>query len=144
VTAFKVGDRVTPAHAPGVPPDCLFRTFIVRKVNPKNLKCDAEDGGRGISFPACLLLPATDDNLKRTGVPYKPRELFCMGEVVTLTKAWKTWTTETPLVVLADSGDKSVKVALLGGEGDRYACITPSGLVKRDLAWLTESLVEAI
>jgi len=140
IAPFKLGDRVTPANVDGVPPQCLGRVYVVRKLNPKNIRCEAEDGGRGINFPAHLLLPATDENVaagNSLGVPYESREYFNPGEVVTLTKQWKDWTTDLPLVVLVDKGDK-VNVTPLGGADGRYLRVGPRGLVKRDLRWLYE------
>jgi hypothetical protein len=52
---LKVGDRVEPLPRTGT-------VFIVEKVNPrKNVRCSAEDGSRGINWPAELLVPATDE-----------------------------------------------------------------------------------
>lgn len=129
-----------------IPDDVRGRVFTVSKVNPKTVVCTADDGGRGIKYPKDLLVEATDDNVKAAqhpvlGTPWEPREIFVMGEVVTLKRPYKEHTTETPLVVMADKG-KRVNVALLGGDEDRYVRCAPEGLVKRDLAWLAERLVE--
>jgi hypothetical protein len=143
--SFQVGDRVTPIADERVPAETLGRVFVVRKVNPKNLKCEAEDGGRGINFPAELLAPATDENIaagrSSFGVPYTPRELFANGQVVTLANPYKDITTDTPLVVSKDDGGRMVNVVKLGGDGARYLRMGPSNLVKRDLTWLTEELM---
>lgn len=143
MNTFKLGDRViADPNAEGVPSACLGRVYIVRKINPRNLRCEAEDGGRGISFPPRILLPASAAPLNRppsVGVPFVPREGFTAGEIVTLKRAYRDITTETPMVVLKDN-EKRVNVAKLGGEGDRYVRVPPSGLVKRDIDWLTTIL----
>lgn len=139
---LKVGDKVTPISDERVPLDCRGRVFTVEKVNPKKLKCSADDGGLGINFPKDLLAPATDENLaagKTVSTPFVPREFFSVGEIVTLAKSWKDWGTDKPLVVLKDGG-KRVNVTPLGGDDDKYLRVPPSGLVKRDLEWLAEAL----
>src|SRR5205823_9683201 len=118
--SFKVGDRVTPnPNVEGVPRSMAGRVFRVRKVNPKNLACDAEDGGRGISYPPLALLPVEGEIPPATtviGRPYEPRETFVMGEVVTLARAFKDIATDTPMIVLADKG-RRINVTRLCGDG---------------------------
>lgn len=142
---FSIGDKVTPLNTDGVPAACLGRIYTVRKINKVNLSCDADDGGRGISFPPHLLTAATEDTLNAglsIGRPYVPREFFPMGTIVTLKRAWRDWSPDTPLVVIADKGQR-VNVTLLGGNEDRYLRTSPESLVTRDMAWLTEHLLEA-
>jgi hypothetical protein len=142
---FTIGDKVTPdPDAHGIPKATVGRIFIVRKVNPKNILCDAEDGGRGISYPAEVLLPATDENLAKatTARPFVPREFFVCGEVVTFARsAPKGFDLDSPFVVLKDNGEK-VNVAPLGGDEDRYWRVPHAGLTKRNIVWLTESLLD--
>lgn len=151
---FGVGDKVTPkADAYGVPKDTLGRVFEVTKVNPKNTKAKALDGGRGINFPQEILVAATDENVAageaargsvfgRSVEPVRD-EFFKPGEIVTLKRPWRDWTTETPLVVIADKGRK-VNVVPLGGAAElgRYLRVPPTGLEKRSRGWLAALLIE--
>jgi hypothetical protein len=142
---YRVGERVTPDPSQeGIPQGTIGRVFTVAKVNPVNIKCTADDGGRGINFPAHCLLPATEENLSPTGArPFVPREFYSVGEVVTLARPYKEATTDTPFVVIADKG-RMINVALLGGENDRYVRVPSTGLVKRDLTWLAQALLEEV
>src|SRR5437764_13157364 len=119
--SFQEKDRVTPRDDERVPASCRGRVFIVRKVNPKNIQCDATDGGRGINFPADLLAPATEENIdagrRPVSRPFEPREVFTLGEIVSLKRQWRDWTTDTPLVVTG--GRDKVNVTVIGGPGDR-------------------------
>lgn len=123
---FAVGDKVTPdPNLDGVPRDTIGRVFTVEKVNKVNLKCSADDGGRGINFPPFALLPAGDGAPAPTiGRPFVPREFFSVGEIVTMKNPGKFGTTETPFVVIADKASK-VNIARLGGDGDRYRARPP-------------------
>lgn len=145
-STYKIGDRVTPiAGDDRVPRESRGRVFIVAKVNPKNIKCSAEDGGRGINFPADLLTEATDKNIAAgniLGRPYEPPEIFHEGEIVTLKRAYQHITTETPMIV-TKQGPKNVNLSPLGGS-DRYMRCPPAGLVRRDLEWLAETLCEQV
>jgi len=143
MTTLKPGDHVyVDPNFPGAAADVLGREFIVQKINPKNVKCAAVDGGRGINYPATSLVVYDGGGIPGPErVQQQPVEFFTAGEIVTLARPWKDWTTETPLVVLADKG-RRVNVTPLGGAGDMYLRTPHVGLVKRDLAWLTERLVE--
>lgn len=140
---FSKGDRVyvDPAFD-GAAAGVLGRVFVVDKVNPKNVRCHAEDGGRGINYPkeALKLYEGGEVPVGRPFVPIADTEFFSAGEIVTLKRAYKDWTAETPLVVLVDKVNK-VNVTLLGGDGDRYLRCPREGLVKRDLDWLAEALI---
>lgn len=141
---MKRGDRVVTVADPSIPRSVAGRVFIVEKVNPKNVICRAEDGGRGINYPKTLLTAATDDALAASSAPrpFVPVEHFEVGTIVTLTRPYRDWTTETPLVVIGGRGDK-VNVTLIGGDHDRYVRVPArSGLVRRDLAWLAERLLD--
>lgn len=145
---LRKGMRVTPdPEFPSLPAASLGRTFIVDRVNAVNTKTTAEDGGRGTAYPheAYIILAdgQTPDDVAPEAEASTEFVWFALGQIVTVTQAWKGWTTETPLIVLNDTGDDKVRVALLGGEGDRYARLSRKSLVKRDLAWLTEALVDA-
>jgi hypothetical protein len=144
---FKIGMKViADPDDPRTQDDVRGRVFTVHKVNPKRVQCTADDGGRGINYSKDLLIEATDENVKAAqvlGRPYEPPEFFYMGEIVTMKRPYKDWTTETPLIVMADKGQK-VNVALLGGDGDRYVRAVGAGLVKRDLAWLRERLADEL
>lgn len=138
---FTKGDRVyvDPAFA-GIRDEVLGRVFVVRKVNPKNVLCDAEDGGKGINYPAESLRPYEGEIPAAAAVlgrPYVPVEFFDAGSIVTLTAPWRDWTTETPLVVLADKVNK-VNVTRLGGDGDHYLRAPREGLTRRTVEWLAE------
>ena len=140
---FKVGDKVTPVHDDErVPNDTRGRVFTVRTRNPKKVKCDADDGGRGINFPDEILRPATDENVKLGQGPftrpYVPPVFFDIGEIVTLTRPYKDITVDTPMVVIADK--QRVNVTKLGGDDGQYLRANRENLVKRDLAWLREEL----
>lgn len=146
MSKFKVGDKVTPdIDYPGLPEATLGRVFTVAKINPKNIRATADDGGRGINFPEAALLPATPENVNKltTHRPFVPREFFCAGEIATFVRPPNGHSAESPFVVLKDNGEK-VNVALLGGEDDRYWRVPHSGLVKRDLTWLAEALLEKV
>lgn len=151
VTAYRpsVGDRVhVDPEGLGVPPGVVGRTFVVAKVNPKNVKCSATDGGRGINFPAYLLVPgdapAAPARAAVVGLPFVPREFFTLGEVVTLKRPMAGTPADLPYVVMKDDGRGKVNVAPLGGDRDRYVRVPTAGLVKRDLTWLAEHLVASL
>jgi hypothetical protein len=142
---IKVGDRVTPVPDERAHASTLGAVFIVEKINPRNVRCSA-DGGRGINYPADMLVPATDENIEAGRrffggtIPY--REHFSNGEIVTLTEPYKGITSTMPLIVFKDDGGNYVNLVILGGDGSRYLRMPPRKLVRRDLAWLTEHLVE--
>lgn len=140
---FKVGDKVmiAPAHRRRI--DDHTRVFTVATVNPKNYRCSADDGGRGLNYPDEALVPHDPDAppTLALGVPFVPREFFDAGAVVTLAQPYPKlgWTTETPLVVLADK-ERTVNVTRIGGAGSSYLRVPPAGLVRRDLEWLKAAL----
>lgn len=140
---------VKPECAHQAPSGVMGRVFVVEKVNPKNLLCQAEDGGRGINYPKDSLMPAPPPGEPLPeiplGRPYEParEEYFAAGEVVTLDRAFKDFGTNTPMVVLQDKGTK-VNVAPLFGDGDRYVRAAPTGLIKRSPAWLAERLLDRV
>lgn len=139
---FKVGDKVVIAPEHRRRPDDHTRVFTVAVVNPKNYRCTADDGGRGLNYPDEALAPYDPDAPAppvALGVPFVPREFFDPGQLVTLARPYAKlgWTTETPLVVLADK-QRMVNVTALGGSDGRYLRVPPTGLVKRDLRWLHE------
>lgn len=148
---FRRQQRVTvkPECAHRAQASVMGRVFVVEKVNPKNLQCSAEDGGRGINYPKDMLMaaPAPGEPLPEIpiGRPYEParEEFFVAGEVVTLDRAFKDFGTNTPMVVLQDKGTK-VNVAPLFGDGDRYVRAVPTGLTKRDATWLAERLLDRV
>lgn len=144
---FVRGDKVTPdPEYPGLPATTFGRVFTVDKVNPRNLRCNADDGGKGINFPAAALLPASDENVKKAFAPrpFQPVAFFAAGEVVTLKRAWRDITAETPLVVMKDGGGDKVNLVRLGGDGGRYLRMPREGIVKRDMAWLAEALLAEV
>lgn len=146
MAGFKKGDRVyVDPEYPNVGGGVLGRVFVVEKVNPKNVRCTAEDGGKGINYPAeSLIRWAPGVNVPAAAVlgrPYVPVQFFEAGSIVTLTRPWKNWTTETPLVVLADRGNK-VNVTLVGGDGDHYLRTPREGLTRRSVEWLAEALLQ--
>jgi hypothetical protein len=142
---MRVGQKVTPIQDERVPLETVGRVFTVEKLNPKKVRCSADDGDRGINFPYELLAEATEENLNAGPAtrPFDPDAFFTVGEVVTMKTDWKDVTTETPLVVIGDSG-KRVKVTRLGGDGDRYVRCGREALVKRDLEWLAGALLETV
>lgn len=145
MTGLKKGDRVyvDPAFAAeGV----VGRVFVVHKINPKNVLCTAEDGGKGINYPHGSLRPYEGEIPGAAAVlgrPFVPTEFFNAGEIVTLTRPWKDWTTETPLVVLADKV-KRVNVTRLGGAGDQYLRVPHGGLTRRTVEWLAQALLQEV
>lgn len=139
---------VDPEQAYRAQPEVVGRVFTVAKVNPKNVVCNATDGGRGINYPKDLLVPAPAEGepmpTPQLGRPFEPREFFAEGDIVTFTRPYKHITTDTPCVVLRDN-EKRVNVAPLGtNDAGWYVRAPHSGLVKRDLAWLAERLMEMI
>ena len=152
VKKFKVDDRVTPDPASDrIPWQTRGRWFRVTKVNPKNIRADAEDGGRGINFPAELLLTEAEaeEYVSKHGDlnarPVRVMEIpdpFYTGEIVTLKNGFPKfgWTSTTPLVVWKDDG-RRVNVSILGGDVEqRYVRVSHKNLVRRDLKWLGEEL----
>jgi hypothetical protein len=145
MSKFVKGDKVVPnpEFAERMPSGVLGRVFTVEKVNPKNLRCSADDGGRGINFPAEILKAYNPDvplgpQISR---PFVERELFHEGEIVSLRNDFKQWTTSMPMVVIRE-GDKRIRIAPLGGAEGRYLLMPPSSLVKRDKMWVAERLLE--
>ena len=119
--ALHVGQKVTPdPTSDRVNPATRGRTYTVAKVNPKNVKCTADDGGRGLNYPRELLVPATPENLAAASKPLI-RETTC------------------PMVVIGGTSTR-IKVARIGGDDDRYVLIPDSGLIRRDRAWLAGAL----
>lgn len=145
MTRFFPGDKVTPnPNAFGVPAQTIGRVFTVEKVNPRNLRCSADDGGRGINFPAELLLPASDADASKIHVPYRPPAVYVApGTIVTMQGGFFKHgiTPTTPLIVVKDSGDK-VNVVQLGGDEGRYIRVPKELIEHRTREWLTEQLVE--
>jgi hypothetical protein len=142
---YRVGDKVTPdPDGIGVPADTLGRVFTVAKVNKVNLRCTADDGGRGINFPPSLLLPATDENVNKAfrPRPFVPREFFHAGEIVTVKTPRGKLSSYEPMIVIKHDGGERANLARLGGEDGRYWRWPTRDLVKRDLEWLTERLME--
>jgi hypothetical protein len=144
VRAFKPGDRVhVKPDALDVPAAVIGRTYVVRKVNPKNVQADAADGGRGINFPAYALVHGDAPSTATvTSVPIP--EFFDTGQVVTLKRPMAGTPADLPYVVFKDDGRGRVNVARLGGDNGRYVRVPAGGLVKRDLAWLADALVAAL
>jgi hypothetical protein len=142
---MKVGDRVVVNPDSGAQRSVLGRVYVVDKVNPRNVRCKAEDGGRGINWPAELLLPATEENIaaqSNSPRPFQPVEFFTLGEIVTLKLPFRDFDTEVPMVVVG--GRDKVNVAPLGGANDRYVRVPSSGLVRRDREWLATRLLEEV
>jgi hypothetical protein len=143
---FRVGDKVTPdPDFPGHLSDTLGQSFTVVKVNRVNLTLSHDGGGRGYRCPPASLLPATEENLAKatTPRPFQPREFFTAGELVTVKSPSGKVSESEPMVVLKDDGRGKVNITKLGGDGDRYWRWPATSLVKRDVAWLTEQLLEA-
>jgi hypothetical protein len=142
---YRVGDKVTPdPDGFGVPADTLGRVFTVAKINKVNMRCTADDGGRGINFPPSLLIPATEENVNKAFKPrpFVKREFFHAGEIVTVNRPNRKLDTRQPMVVIKHDGGERVNLARLGGEGGRYWRWPATDLVKRDTAWLAERLIE--
>lgn len=148
-TAYRprVGDRVVvDPNGIGVSPSTLGRVYVVSKVNPKNVKCTATDGGRGLNYPADLLVPAPEGaptaTATATPVPVPTFTWHEAGTVVTCDRDLESWKAGTPLVVWKCDGEKS-NVTLLGGAARGcYYRVPVARLTVRDTAWLTEYLVD--
>lgn len=136
---FKVGDKVVAAaehRRAGID----SRVFTVVSIGPKNYKCSADDGGRGLSYPDYALEAYDPDAAPAVGVPYVPIEHFELGTIVTLKRAHPPrYGDDTPMVVVGGRGDK-VNVTKVGGDRDSYLRVPPAGLVRRDIPWLYEQL----
>lgn len=142
---YKVGDLVTPDPAAyGVPASTKGRVYRVTKVNPKNLKCAALDGGIGINFPPYALVPAASADapaLPTTTLLPTTITWLNNGSVVTLAGGFAKfgWTAETPLVVIADKGERINVAALFGSRSEYLRCARKS-LTVRDAEWLLHRL----
>lgn len=151
LTKFRPGDLVMidPSSA-GVqygstPRHLLGKPFRVERVNPKNIvayPADADGqripGARGINYPKDTLV-AYDPTSPAVVLP-KAVEIplpLADGTIVTLKKAWKDITLDTPLIVTRDNGRK-VHCTVVGG-GHSLSIARP-GLVERDLGWLVRTL----
>lgn len=121
----------------------LGRVYTVTKVNRVNVKCSADDGGRGLIYPPDLLLPYDPENPPTGSVTRVPieSEWYVLGEIVTFKKPPAGFADDCPFVVMADNGDK-VRVARLGGDKNKYFRATKRGIVRRDVPWLIERLME--
>jgi hypothetical protein len=141
-----VGDRVIidPAVASA---RFLGKVYIVDRFGPKNAVCSLEGSDRPADGVRCrpeYLRPAPPaGEAPPLGRPFVPIEFFDVGQVVTVTGPSGKVPTDKPMVVVDDKGKDHVNIAPLGG-GDvsRYWRWPRTALVKRDLAWLTERLVE--
>lgn len=151
VRPFKPGDRVhVDPQYPGAPRSVLGRTFVVKKVNPKNVSCESTDGGRGINYPKDSLV--LGDAERGTGAPGSPvigvpfvmPEFFGLGEIVTLKRPMPGTPADLPYVVIKDDGRDRVNVALVGNNDGRYVRAGRTGLVKRDREWLATRLLDLI
>jgi hypothetical protein len=148
---FNVGDRVT------FPPESLVKehlkgvTFVVTETpreNPRirTLRIQQEGGGPKYRVRPDELIPATAPEGSPPGSrPFQPIEFFDAGQVVTISNGQrKSIGADEPFVVLKDSGAGNVNVAKLGGADGQAWRWPRAGLVKRDVAWLTERLVEMV
>lgn len=145
MSKFVKGDKVVPnpAFAERMPSGVLGRVFTVEKVNPKNLRCSADDGGRGINFPAEILMAYDPDAPPAAIVsrPFVEREIYHEGEIVSLRNPFRSWGTDIPFIVIRE-GDKRIRIAVLGGSEGRYLLMPPSSLIKRDKMWVAERILE--
>jgi hypothetical protein len=142
---FRVGDKVTPdPDFPGHLSDTLGQSFTVTKVNRVNLTLSRDGGGRGYRCPPASLLPATEENLKKafTPRPFQLREFFTAGEIVTVKSPSGQVSVGEPMIVLKDGANGKVNITKLGGDGDRYYRWPATSLVKRDVVWLAEHLLD--
>jgi hypothetical protein len=141
-----VGDRVIidPAVATA---RFLGKVYVVDRFGPKNVVCSLEGSDNPADGVRCrpeYLLPAPPaGEAPPLGRPFVPIEFFDVGQVVTVASPSSKVAADQPMVVIADKGRDVVNVvALGGGDGGRYWRWPRKALVKRDLAWLTERLVE--
>ena len=142
---FKIGERViVDPHGIGVSRSVLGQVFVVEKVNPKNIVARPAGGGRGINYPASLLLPAPPEGEPAPiGVPYVESVYVEKNAIVTLNRQYKDITTETPMVNhKAGFGTDQLNLFRLGDTSGRYVRVPASAVTVRDVAWLTERLVE--
>jgi hypothetical protein len=148
---LRVGQLVTPTNDPRVRPETYGRKFIVDKVNPKNVRCSATDGGRGINYPADLLRVTTesevlgDQQLVRAR-PLELREPIPAGTFVRLLKPYSSrdlsYSTDDVLVVIKDDGRNRINVCRAGGaDGPRYLRVGPDGLTVLTLEEALNALI---
>lgn len=140
---FNPGDRVVPDPAmDGHPASVLGKVFVVNRRGPKNLIMRAEEGGPGYRAPDGYMLPAPAPGERAPiGRPYVPAVWIDTGSIVTLKRAYQEIKTDTPLIVIKGGADK-VNVVRLGDTSGRYVRAPVASIELRDLAWLTERLVE--
>lgn len=140
---FNPGDRVVPDPAmDGHPASVLGKVFIVDRRGPKNLIMRAEEGGPGYRAPDGYMLPAPAPGERAPiGRPFVERPWIDTGSIVTLKRAYQEIKTDTPMVVIK-GGDSKVNVVRLGDTSGRYVRAPVASIELRDLAWLTERLVE--
>jgi hypothetical protein len=141
-----VGDRVVidPAVATA---RFLGRVYVVERFGPKNAVCSLEGSTNPADGVRCrpeYLKPApANSEAPPLGRPFVPIEFFSIGQVVTVSSSSGKVAADQPMIVVSDKGRDVVNIATLGGaDGERYWRWPRVGLVKRDLAWLTERLVE--
>jgi hypothetical protein len=141
--SFRVGDRVIvdPAGI-GVSRSVLGQVFVVEKVNPKNVKARPAEGGRGINYPKHLLLPAPPEGYPTPlGRPYVEQAYVEAGSICTLKSPWSDLAVDTPLICFK-GGVEKINLFRLGDTSGRYVRVPAAAVTTRDLAWLTERLVE--
>jgi hypothetical protein len=141
-----VGDRVIidPAVASA---RFLGKVYIVDRFGPKNAVCSLEGSDRpgdGVRCRPEYLKPAPPaGEAPPLGRPFVPIEFFDIGQIVTVVSPSGKIAADQPMVVIDDKGKDRVNIAPLGGgDGARYWRWPRTALVKRDIAWLTERLVE--
>jgi hypothetical protein len=144
ITSFKVNDRVTFPDDALIKPSLIGVVFVVEEVpsgRKRNYRVRAENGGPRYSVRPGELIPAPDaSETTSIGRPFVPMEFYEKGEIVTVTSRSGKIAKDQPMVVCDDRGRNTVQVAVLGGP-DAYNW-PRAGVVRRDLAWLTERLVE--
>jgi len=143
--SFKVNDRVTFPPDALVKPSLLGQVFVIDQV-PEGRRSTyyismENNRARRFRVRPGEIIPAPEGD-QSIGRPYMSIEWFEPGEIVTVSNGQrKNIGPADPYVVTKDSGANTVGIAPLGGSGSSWRW-PRAALVKRDLAWLTERLVE--
>jgi hypothetical protein len=142
IHTFKVGDKVTFPPDAGIKQSLIGMVFTVEEVpagRKRNYRVRGANGGRYSVRPG-EMIPAGDAPTMR---PFVPLEFYNEGEIVTV-RPGRSGQLDPgqPMVVLKDSGTSVNVTSVGGGDQGRYWRVPRGQLIRRDLEWLAERLVE--